>query len=301
MKALHLPRKAIDSRAWDETIMGAKLPLPYALSWYLDITTGKKWSGLVNGNYDSVMPLPSPVKGILMQPAFSQQLGIFGANLTPGIVQNFVKAIPSPIVFARLHFNEYCTPFLTKSSFFARRANLILPLKPPYHEIRQAYHPSLKRQLNKTQGKLNLENSHNYPAFLEFYLRNNSKKFSLSSGQKRKLGKLCEAMIRRSCAQIFQVKDSRGEIVAMDLVWTGASRLIHLFPASSSEGRQAGAMHFLIDALIRQYAERQVVFDFEGSLIPGIARFYRTFGAKEAYFPVYYRNFFQLRAKNNAL
>jgi hypothetical protein len=43
-------------------------------------------------------------------------------------------------------------------------------------------------------------------------------------------------------------------------------------------------MYAIFDAFIKKYAGHDLVLDFEGSEIEGIARFYRGLGAK----PVYY-------------
>jgi len=46
-----------------------------------------------------------------------------------------------------------------------------------------------------------------------------------------------------------------------------------------------GAMYFLLDSFIKTNAEQDLILDFEGSMIPGVARFYSGFGAiPETYF-----------------
>ena len=38
------------------------------------------------------------------------------------------------------------------------------------------------------------------------------------------------------------------------------------------------ANHFLLDAIIKEFAGKNIVLDFVGSDIPGIAHFYKNFG-----------------------
>jgi hypothetical protein len=37
----------------------------------------------------------------------------------------------------------------------------------------------------------------------------------------------------------------------------------------------------ILDSIIKQYSETDYIFDFEGSMVSGIAHFFKSFGAKE--------------------
>ena len=49
--------------------------------------------------------------------------------------------------------------------------------------------------------------------------------------------------------------------------------------ASTKEGYKQNAMAVIIDSIIREYAGRDVLLDFEGSDLPGVASFFSGFGA----------------------
>jgi hypothetical protein len=53
---------------------------------------------------------------------------------------------------------------------------------------------------------------------------------------------------------------------------------IYLAASSSQEGIEKSAMFLLIDTFIQKNAGSMTTLDFEGSNIPGIARFYAGFG-----------------------
>lgn len=98
----------IDKDAWDNCIQTASNGLVYAYSWYLDTMTGE-WDGLVLGNYEMVFPLTWRKKyGIyyLYQPAFTPQLGLFGNDLTPEIVNQALSSIPSKFKLIEISLNE---------------------------------------------------------------------------------------------------------------------------------------------------------------------------------------------------
>jgi hypothetical protein len=59
-----------------------------------------------------------------------------------------------------------------------------------------------------------------------------------------------------------------------------ASFVIYLFAAASSEGKKFGAPLLLLDHVIQRHAGSPgLILDFEGSMIPSIARFFANFGA----------------------
>jgi hypothetical protein len=59
------------------------------------------------------------------------------------------------------------------------------------------------------------------------------------------------------------------------------NRLIFLFSGNSKEGKDSGALFFLLDAVIKMYANSGFVLDLEGSQNDGLKRFYEGFGATE--------------------
>jgi hypothetical protein len=64
-------------------------------------------------------------------------------------------------------------------------------------------------------------------------------------------------------------------------------RLYYLFAAPTILGRKQNITHFFIDGLIKRYAGSELILDFEGSMIPGVARFYKKWGSKVESYSVY--------------
>jgi len=65
----------------------------------------------------------------------------------------------------------------------------------------------------------------------------------------------------------------------------------YLLGGSNATGRENGAMQALFAGFIKTHASSDLILDFEGSEIEGIARFYKGLGAT----PVYYYNLLQNR------
>jgi hypothetical protein len=59
------------------------------------------------------------------------------------------------------------------------------------------------------------------------------------------------------------------------------NRIIFLFSGNSKQGKDAGALFFLLDSVIKMYANSGFVLDLEGSQNEGLNKFYSGFGALE--------------------
>jgi hypothetical protein len=97
--------------------------------------------------------------------------------------------------------------------------------------------------------------------------------------------KVCEAAKKKNHLLMRKVTDSKGVILAIALFLKDKKRLYNIMSVVTAAGRQSEANHYLFDRLINEFSGQQIVLDFEGSNVPGIANFYKKFGAiNEPYF-----------------
>jgi hypothetical protein len=62
-------------------------------------------------------------------------------------------------------------------------------------------------------------------------------------------------------------------------------RITYLFPVANKKGKDLDAPTFILNNMILEHQGTDLLLDFEGSMIPGVARFYRSFGAQiETYY-----------------
>ena len=76
-----------------------------------------------------------------------------------------------------------------------------------------------------------------------------------------------------------KVIDEKGVLQAVALILREKDRLYLLQSTTLPAGRLKEANYFLLDNIIREFSRQDIIFDFEGSDIPGIAHFYKNFGA----------------------
>jgi len=283
-----LPHQDINTTKWDVCIEQCSNSLPYAYSWYLDIVS-PGWEALVSEDYAAVMPLTRNEKwGIqyLYQPFFTQQLGVFfKSRQTHQEVINFIRAIPKSYRFIDINLNSK-NQFEHLDFKLRKRRNFILPLDKPYDKIAKGYDKHCLRNVKKAKKFNHLIKPAEPSEIIEFY-----KKYK--GLETKNVGKEDYAMLERLCKEAgkqkmmmaYGVHNDNEELLAGGLFLLSANRVIYLLGTASEKGKESRAMYALMDYMLMQRCGFQVVFDFEGSEIPGIARFFKGFGAeKETYY-----------------
>lgn len=248
----------------------------YARSGFLDVVC-PDWNGLILNDYEAVMPLPVKTKCCLkyiVQPVFSQRYGIYSQQtLTEQELNLFRTEI---LKYRSIRINLSFRLFNTER----QRRNYILDLSKPYDEISFNYSKNARRNCRKAQeyGLACRQTNDMESALRFFFAEDGSKNYVPYENQIRKLVTSCPS-------EIYEVSLETKKYAVAIFLKTG-TRLYYLFPASSNEGKQHSAMFLLIDTVIKNYAGKNMILDFEGSEIEGVARFYEGFGAEEE--PYYY-------------
>jgi len=281
----------IDKIRWDEVVGQSANCRVYALSWYLD-RVSEDWDALVWGGYEYVMPLTIRRKwGIkyLFPPLYCQQLGIF--PVPPRQIQiEFSNRIRELFSFIQIQVNSQMDPEAFPGLAVNSRVNLVLPLIESYAVLSGNYSKDRARNLlvAKKSGITVLTgmNAREYTSH---------KSMVMSRTINDSLSGALEAIISytQSIGKGFIMKayTVHNEICAAAFFVRSGSRLVYLSAFSTDEGRETSAMTAIIDKLIREQAGSGLLLDFEGSSIPGIAKFMKGFGAQpETYYQLKYNH-----------
>lgn len=284
-------RKQIDEQRWNQLISQSN-SLPYALTWYLD-AVAENWDALVLADYQVVMPLVWLRKlGIkcLYQPYYCQQLGVFG-KANKAELKQLLQTAAQKFPYADINLNPTAAP-LQEEFKLLKKKNLLLSLKGNYPTLQKNYNTNHQRNIAKAvKAGLMFTEDLDLKDFQKFYLGNvNREKENFKPKHERIFKKLTSELLTRSVAKIFAAVDVAGKPLAAILVIFHQNRAIAIVNSSSSEGKKSGGSHYVFDQFIQKHAGSGLVLDFEGSSIPGIARFYEGFGATEETFYNYRHN-----------
>jgi len=262
----------------------------YAESWFLDAVC-TSWGVLVYDDYLAVMPLPFKRKfGIpyIYLAPWIQQLGVFSPTaVSPELLNQFIQAIPAKFRFVEMMINA-SNPITVRNC--SKRLNYILPLHAPYETLYSAYSKGRKSSLKQAErGGLSLQWSSSIPAFIRLFKQDVGQKLALKKEVYERLDKLIDVARAKELLHSIGVHDASGQLIGAALIIKDQQRWVYLCSALTEAGRALQAMTFLLDGFIREHANTQSVLDFEGSMVPGIAGFFKSFGAQEEIYGHYKR------------
>jgi len=290
----HIKNEDIDIQKWDNCIRNAVNSRVYAYSWYLN-TVESNWSALVLDDYEAVFPIALGKKmgtSYTFQPVFTQQLGLFTSSLiSPQLVASFIKELKniSPLIQINLNSYNKISDHIIKVE---EKVNHELDLISPYEVLKKSYSKNLKRNIKKAE-KANLSISKNIKpeAVIELFRENKGKEIhNLKDLDYKKLNRLVYKSLKLNMVDIWGAYSSENSLCAAAIFIKDHRRFIFLFSATNDEAKKNSAMPYLIDAFIKENAETNSIFDFEGSNDQNLARFYKSFGSTVVHYPHIFHN-----------
>ncbi|KGL62820.1 hypothetical protein [Polaribacter sp. Hel1_85] len=276
----YIKRKNLNVEKYDACIENSIQSRIYAFSWYLDIVADN-WDVLVLDNYKAVMPIPWRKKFFIKyvsQPYFCQQLGVFSKEIVSEALQEkMINHIPKKFVKISLNFNS--GNFLTYKMNL--KNNYLLKIEKKYENNYKKFTKNRKRDLKKAMlSTLTFEENLGIKEFYGFYLLND-KNFRNYISMKEVLQNILK--LNSNVVRCFGIR-SKECLVASVLLLDNGKRITYLVPVSNDFGKKNGASTLLITEIIKKYKRKNCFIDFEGSMITGVAKFYKSFGSdKESY------------------
>ncbi len=296
MKVRRIKREDIEEKKWNGCVHYANNGNAYGYTWHLDAIS-EEWEALVEGDYESVFPLVwnDKILGFkqLYQPFFAQQLGVYSINmLSKKRIETFLSAIPKEYRLIHINMNERNDIALDLGFEVVERPNFILRLKDDYDTIYKSYSTNLKRNLKRAAShKLTLTSNIKPEKLVEMYRTHQGPKIpELQDAAYHAAHRVIYNALHRGMGFLSAVTNEQNEFIAAGFFLVSKNRIVNLLPSSTPEGREKRGMHLLLDFQIRQNAQKPTIFDFEGSSIPGVAKFYKGFGATEKSYQTIKRN-----------
>lgn len=282
--------KNIDKRNYSNCLHNSLNYRVYAELWYLDIVSPDGYDILVLNNFEAVMPIAYHKKlgmKFVIQPTFCQQLGIFyKENISAENFSLFLSFLNRYRVRSYC-FNEENTSYFPTDCI--KRDNQILNLESNYLTISNNYNKNKKRVLkNDFSPSIEIEEGY-IDSVIKGTLFTHLHNF-LSESQIDILNSLLLELNHRNLLKQYTVyREQHIPTVYLWLIFS-KGRIINLLSVRNKEIEIKNSYAYLIDLIIQKYSNQKLIFDFEGSMIQGIANFNKSLGAKTKHY-IPYKNF----------
>ncbi|WP_040496994.1 hypothetical protein [Fulvivirga imtechensis] len=267
--------------------------LVYVTSWYLNIIC-PDWEALIEereGEYYTIAPLLGQQKwGIKFhpKPPLVQQLGIVSIKPT---TEHTLKEV---VEFLKRKYLSFSYPISNTVAENIRDIeiqkcnNHILSLNRDYKTIFSTYRRDRKARIKQGQQQnISLHFTDNIDQLLELFQTEVTPKIvgGVSESSIEHIQSIAKYALKKQCGFILEALNNENKVISIGLFLKFKNRIIYLIAATTKEGKILQANSLLLDHVIATHAQKPLILDFEGSIVPGIADFYRSFGAEvEEYF-----------------
>jgi hypothetical protein len=280
----------IDREKWDACIRLINDGMPYAFSWYLDFMS-PGWDALVEDDYHTVFPLPVFKKfrfNYIATPIFLQQLGAFSQNTNRDqIAKEFLSLIPKSFRLIDLCIGQNVELESFKS---LPKDNFEMKLSDSYEILSFDYSAHCRRNINIAHRYRQDIVSDVKPEELISLFKNNT--MGKIGGIKNKnfvhLTELMKFTINNGLGKILGVRSPKGKLLWGIFYIDVCNRITLIFNAGSRKSRELRTAYYVTDYIIKTNAQSNKILDFEGSSIPSVAAFMKSFGSiRKTYYHLY--------------
>ncbi|MGF1585853.1 MAG: hypothetical protein ACFCUM_11055 [Bacteroidales bacterium] len=293
----YIHNKQIDRDKWDKYIKSSFNGRIYATSFFLDIFS-PGWDAMVIDEGRACMPVTRNSKyGIayVSQPIFLQQLGCFFADRAySAFLPYFISKLAGSCRFIDIAMNETNELNLTSPDRRVRNMNnFILNLDISYTSLYNNYNTNTKRNISSARLHCPATPENPSPAeIVGLFIKNNKRRYpGIRSINYKRLQTILEKGMDRDLVIIKSCYSGNGKLIAAACFLRDFNRDIFFFSVNTPEGRRKGSMFMIVDDFIKENAGSNKALDFNGSMDPGVARFYRGFGSSvQTYQRLYINN-----------
>lgn len=274
------------------------LPL-FSRDWWLDTVCGETlWDVLLveeKGKILASFPLYIPHQGIITMPPYTQTMGPWFApepadakyTRTLGKHQAICKVFTDALKIYP-HFLQYFSyritdwlPFYWEGYKQTTRYTYLLNNIRDEQSLWENMSSNIRRNITKAKEKQGITVKKGIP--VDDFLRIQAltfKRQQLSAPKEREiLKKIISVCRQRNQGDLWGAYDDKGNLHAVAFIAWQESSAYYLAGGGDPELRASGAHSLVLWEGIRFTAQYTDLFDFEGSMIPGVERFFREFGA----------------------
>lgn len=271
----------------------------FSRDWWLDTVCGPDhWEALLaerNGQIQAAMPLYIPTRGIVSMPSYTQTMGPWIKSAPAdtkyttelgrrqAICQQFAEELRRYPRFLQNFAYDITDwlPFYWAGYKQTTRYTYLLNHITDETEVWRNMNPNIRRNILKARDKLRLSIRRGIPVrqLLEIQEYTFKRQHLRNKSDTHVLERLVDICRKRGQGDIWGGYDQEGHLhAAAFVVWQPRSAY-YIAGGGDPAYRASGAQSLVLWEAICHASSFTDRFDFEGSMLPGVERFFRGFGA----------------------
>lgn len=279
--------QSVAVRSYHSLFEAAEKPQLYAAPWWLDATCGEQgWDAVIRNREDgrAIAALPyhqTRIRGLsaVITPPLTQWVSLLSSASDPEISHHsLLTALPKTAILdlsikpdTELLYQDNSLPVNLKYSF-------IIPGMESMDLVRNRYNEGLKRNLRQAEKNYTVKESEDIAGFISLcehtYLQRQMKP---PHWLNKIVPDVYQQLIKHQCGNITIASVQDKVIAGVLTAWDQHSGY-YLAGGRTADDQGASAHALLLDNAVQAAQSRGIAFDFEGSMHPGIANFFQSFG-----------------------
>ena len=282
------------------------IPLFLQFQWFDAIYKKEEWNVVIEAKGDCVLGfLPyvitkkksfklitpqflSPYQGVWLNypknQKYTNKVG-FEKEVTSSIIEH----LPKVDAFKQNFFPAFTNwlPFNWKGFQQSTRYTYIINDLSDTKKVFTDFKENIRREIRKAEKVLIIETIDDIALLYQLKLKvyqDNKENYSIPFTKLKKVYDFCKLT---KCGELLIAKDKKGDIHAiLFYVWDNISAY-YLHGVTATEFKTSGSMSLLLWEAIKRSATKTKAFNFEGSMIESIERYFRAFGGVQTpYFEI---------------
>ncbi|MDL2265942.1 GNAT family N-acetyltransferase [Parabacteroides sp. OttesenSCG-928-G07] len=278
----------------------------YSRSWWLDTVCGvDNWTVLLveeKGRIQAAMPIYSPLRKGITMPPYTQTMGVWFAPFSADtkytsalterqtICNSLIEKLSGTSFFLQNFHHSFTDwlPFYWKGYKQMTRYTYLLPDISEPTVLWEHMSSNIRRNINKAgeKNKIGVKRGISVEDFMRIYTKTFERQ-QLKTPNAKILEQLIAVSRERGQGDLWGGYDEKGQLHAVVFVVWQDSSAYYIAGGGDPALRDSGAHSLVMWEAIQAVSAYTDCFDFEGSMIPGVERFFREFGAVQTpYFTI---------------
>lgn len=231
-------------------------------------------------SYNGKTIIPPPYTQFL-GPHFHQEEYLMNASKYYQSIEKLIESYPDFDVFNQKTSTKITNwlPWYWKGFSQTTRYTYKIKNLSDFSKVEAGFKDTLKRNIKSAEKEYHVLNNNNTELFYEIFSEKFKAEKSLDIVPKKPLINLINQAIKNNCGKLY-FSEKNKQCDAAIFVCHDRDTAYYIAGGTRVSCTHNGALSLLFYQAIKDYSETHFSFDFEGSMIKGIERYFRTFGAE---------------------